>query len=234
MASSMEKTFGSRLSNANKLATYLTEFTEYVPIHDTTSVANYKALLEDITSMNSNVSTTYSDFAAAADKRNRRFKVDEDCLLKRLTPISAYTKALFGAKSKEYTMVNNHMKKLRGQGTDHFKKDSESEWVSQSHQSYGSLIQNFANLINLLDTFGTSYTPPNESIKLPKLKELLDELKVCSHDVNQAYARYKTRQIARLEGYADLTQRSTRIKDTVKSIYGIRSTEYKLIKGLSI
>ena len=155
-------------------------------------------------------------------------------MLKRLTPISAYTKALFGKTSKEAELVVALVNKLRGEKTNKYKKDETGEWVSQSQRSYGSMTHNFSNLIDTLISFGATYAPSTDNITIDKLQELLEQLNESSEKVTQSYSKLKTQQDIRVAQYEDLTSRSSRIKETIKSIYGVSSTEYKLIKGLKI
>ena len=69
MASTSEKTFGSRLANAQKLATHLATFTDYVPAIPECSIAAYNALITDITSTNTTLATALANFATSAEAR---------------------------------------------------------------------------------------------------------------------------------------------------------------------
>lgn len=52
MASTSEKTFGSRLTNAQKLATHLATFTSYVPVTPDCAIDAYNTLITEITATN--------------------------------------------------------------------------------------------------------------------------------------------------------------------------------------
>ena len=234
MASTTEKTYGSRLANAQKLATHLTGFTDYAPATPECSLTNYQTLITDITTNNSEIANFSSLFSTDAQDRQELFIESPTGMLKRLTPISAYTKALFGKTSKEAELVVALVNKLRGEKTNKYKKDETGEWVSQSQRSYGSMTQNFSDLIDTLISFGAPYAPSTDNITIDKLKELLEQLNESSEKVTQSYGKLKMQQDVRVTQYEDLTSRSSRIKETVKSIYGVSSTEYKLIKGLKI
>ena len=96
------------------------------------------------------------------------------------------------------------------------------------------MTQNFSALIDTLTSFGAAYAPSTDNIKIVKLKALLTQLNDSNEAVTQTYGILKTQQDNRAEQYDKLTTRSSRIKETIKSIYGTSSTEYKLIKGLKI
>lgn len=234
MASTSEKTFGSRLTNAQKLATHLATFTDYVPAIPECSLAAYNTLITDITTTNTTLATALANFATSAEARQQLFSKSPDSMIKCLSPISAYVIALYGKTSKEAELVVALVNKLRGEKTDKFKKDETGEWVSQPQRSYGSMTQNFSTLIDTLTSFGATYAPSTDNIKIVKLKALLTQLNNNNEAVTQTYGILKTQQDNRTNQYDTLTSHSSRIKETVKSIYGTTSTEYKLIKGLKI
>ena len=234
MASTSEKTFGSRLTNAQKLATHLATFTDYVPAIPECALDAYNTLITDITATNTTLATALANFATSAEARQQLFSKSPDSMIKRLSPIASYVKALYGKTSKEAELVVALVNKLRGEKTDKYKKDETGEWVSQSQRSYGSMTQNFSALIDTLTSFGATYAPSTDNIKIVKLKALLTQLTTSNEAVTQTYGILKTQQDNRAEQYDTLTTRSSRIKETVKSIYGTSSTEYKLIKGLKI
>lgn len=234
MASTSEKTFGSRLTNAQKLATHLATFTDYVPAIPECALDAYDTLITDITATNTALATAFANFATSAEARQQLFSKSPDSMIKRLSPIASYVKALYGKTSKEADLVVALVNKLRGEKTDKYKKDETGEWVSQSQRSYGSMTQNFSALIDTLTSFGATYAPSTDNIKIVKLKALLTQLTTSNEAVTQTYGILKTQQDNRAEQYDTLTTRSSRIKETVKSIYGTSSTEYKLIKGLKI
>lgn len=234
MASTSEKTYGSRLANAQKLASLLATFVGYTPATPECSVPGYQALIADITNLNTTLATNAATFSTLAEQRQQLFSKSADGMIKRLSPTAAYVKALYGKNSKEAELVVALVNKLRGEKTDKLKKDTEGEWVSNSQRSYGSMTNNFSSLIDTLVSFGATYAPSNPNINLAELNELLSNLNTTNNAVTQAYGKLKTSQDSRTLQYEQLSDRSARIKETVKSIYGTSSTEYKLIKGLKI
>lgn len=81
---------------------------------------------------------------------------------------------------------------------------------------------------------GAAYNPANGSIKIEKLKDLQIQATEKNNNVVAAYSVLSPKQDSRFNSYNVLSQKATRIKDFVKSQYGINSSEYKLIKGLKI
>jgi hypothetical protein len=234
MASSNEKTFGSKIANADTLATHLTTFTTYAPVRPEESVVNYKGLITTIKTNNTLVASTKTTYSQAVDKRVKLFTKNTDSLNKTLAPIAGQIKAKFGKTSKEAEYIGSLITKIRGESSKKLKKDDEGEFVSQSERSYGSMTQTFNDIITTLTTYGTDYAPANVKIKLPALTTQLTALSTANTGVTTAYGQYKPAKDNRLTQYADLKDRSSRIKDSVKSQFGLTSNEYKLIKGLSI
>jgi len=234
MASNNEKTFGSRLSNAETLATHLTTFTTYTPVRPEESVVNYQGLITAIKTNNTLVASTRTTYSQATDKRAKLFAKNPDSMLKTLTLIGGQIRAKFGKTSKEAEYIASLITKIRGESSKKLKKDDEGEFVSQSERSYGSQTQTFIDIIATLTTYGTDYAPSNIKIKLSALNTQLTALTTANTTVTTAYGAYKPVKDNRQIQYADLKARSNRIKESVKSQFGTTSNEYKLIKGLTI
>lgn len=234
MASQSEITFGSRIFNAEKLSNNIDTFPAYNPVAPDVTPATYKTLIQTIKSNNALVATKSSDFSLAVDNRQLFFAKAPDSLSKLLSPISSYIRAKFGKTSKQYADIIALVTKIRGEKTSKLKKDEEGEFVSQSERSYGSQTQHFADIIAILTSYGTGYTPTNPKIDITALNDYLTILTDANNTVTAIYAPLKTAKDLRLEQYADLKDRSNRIKDGIKSQYGFKSTEYDIVKGYKI
>ena len=234
MASNSEITFGARINNAEQLLTHLATFGTYNPISPDIAVPAYTTLIDDTKTNNALVATNASNFSLAVDNRINLFNKNPDSLHKILSPIFAYIKAKFGKTSKQATDIATLITKIRGEKTNKLKKDQEGEFVSQSQRSYGSQTQHFADIIATLTSYGADYTPTNTNITLVKLNAFLQILTNANIAVTTAYGALKPSKELRITQYADLKDRSNRIKDSIKSQYGLSSSEYKLIKGFKI
>lgn len=234
MASISEKTFGSRITNADSLATNLTNFTAYSPVRSEDSVVNYKALITAIKTNNTLVATNQAIYSNAVDNRVKLFSKSPDSLLKILPLISGQIKAKFGKTSKEVKDITALVNKIRGEKTTNLKKDADGEFVSQSERSYGSQTKHFSDIIAILTQYAANYAPTNNKIKLVSLNAQLAALTSANNAVAGTFGQLKPVKDLRLTQYDDLKDRSDRIKESIKSQYGQSSTEYKLIKGLKI
>ena len=176
MASRTENTFGARLYNAEQLSTNLATFAGYVPLTPETSVAAYNTLITAIEDVNAQVAAAHSQFSLAVDNRQYLFMKSETSLFKTMSPILSYVKAKFGKKSEQAAEITTLVNNIRGEKTAKLKRDEEGEFVSQSHRSYGSQTQYFADIITILNSYGAAYAPTNTSITTENLTLQLEAL----------------------------------------------------------
>ena len=234
MSSNSEKTFGSRLQKAAQIATLLPTFNGYAEVTPECSILNYEAHIQSIKLNNDAVANSSSQFSLSVDQRTQIFNKNSNSLGKLLSPISAYIKAKFDKTSKQANDIVALINKIRGEKTTQLKKSATGEFVSQSQRSFGSRTKHLADIIANLDNYGSEYAPVNPEIRIDTLKVLEINLTNANNLVTSTYSLSKTKKDLRQVQYDDLSQRSTRIKNSVKSQYGPQSSEYKLIKGFNI
>ncbi len=241
MASNSELTFGSRLANASKISTQLKSFTAFVAPTTNTSIANYDALIAALTTENANIATKKALYSAAVEQKQKLLFKDEVSIIKLLSPITAAVKSKLGKKSKPATDIAALVVKIRGEKKAKSKEpkpEDKSEAtkisISQSERSFGSITQNFNDIISTLSSLGEDYAPVNDVLKITALTTTLANVKAANDAATNAYSVLKMNIDQRLQQYDDLKERTQRIKDSVKSQYGKNSTEYKLIKGIKV
>lgn len=241
MASNSEVTFGAKIANASKISAHLKTFTGYVAPTTNTSIVNYDVLIAAITTENSGIATKKANYSAAVEVRQKLFFKDTDCVMKVLSPVTSSVRAKLGKAAKPVADITALVVKLRGEkkakpkdpkpeDANNPKKDT----VSQSERSFGSMTQNFSDIITTLTTLGTDYAPVNNAHKLTALTTKLTSIKTANDSVTTTYGTLKNGFDNRAAQYRDLAERTQRIKEQVKSQYGVSSTEYTLIKGLKV
>lgn len=242
MASTSETTFGARVANAEKISAALKTFTGFVAPTPETSVVNYDALIAALKTKNADVATRKTNYSAAVETRQKLFFKDNDSVLKLLSPISSALRAKLGKTAKPVTDVMALVVKIRGEKKakpkDPKPADAQAEatkdTVSQSEKSYGSITQTFNDIVTSITTLATDYAPVNANIKLPALNTKLAAITAANTGAANTFALLKTSYVARVNVYDDLSDRTQRIKEQVKSQYGTSSTEYGLIKSLKV
>ena len=234
MASTSEVTFGAKIANAEALSTNLKSFKGYVAPTTETSIADYDALIASMKSENSSVSTTRAAYSLAVDVRQKHFLKEPTSISKMLSPIVSAVRAKMGKSAKEVADITSLMTKIRGEKPPKLKEGDTAETVSQSERSYGSMTQNFSDIVTTLTTLGANYAVVQTNLKLPALLTKVDDVTAANNAVTTTYSVLKTTSDSRAKKYDDISDRSQRIKESVKSQYGVASTEYKLIKGLKV
>ena len=81
---------------------------------------------------------------------------------------------------------------------------------------------------------GSNYNPINEVIKIPALQAKITAINQANNVVASTYGLLKVSADLRNTQFEQLSEATQRIKESVKSQYGVSSVEYKLIKGLKV
>jgi hypothetical protein len=234
MASTSEVTFGARIANAEAVSTNLKGFTGYVAPTTETTIVNYDVLIASMKTENSSVATKKLAYSVAVDVRQKHFEKEPTSIGKILSPIVAAVRAKMGRTSKELAEITALMTKIRGEKPKKPKEGDTPETVSQSERSYGSMTQNFSDIVTTLTALGANYSVVKVNLKLPALLTKVADVTAANNAVTTTYGSLKTTVDSRANKYDDLGERTQRIKEAVKSQYGVGSTEYKLIKGLKV
>ncbi len=234
MASSSEVTIGARVTNAEKILTHLQAFTGYAPADATISITALSTLIASTKQKNTEAASAIQGYSEAVGKRQSLFKTDLNSLIKIQTPIVAAIRSSFGKSSKQAADITAIITKIRGIKVKKPTNDPKADFVSQSERSYGSMTQNFSDIITTLENYGVKYNPANTDIKIPTLKQKLLQLTESNISVTANYGKLKEKRDDRAILYKELTTITQRIKDAVKSQYGQKSTEYNLIKSIKV
>jgi hypothetical protein len=107
--------------------------------------------------------------------------------------------------------------------------------VSNSQQSYDSLIEHFSKLIAILSTEPT-YLPNENDLKIATLNTLLTSLKNSNTLVSNTYTTASNARIARNNSLYNkdngLLAVAKEVKLYIKSVYGATSPQFKQVKGI--
>lgn len=232
MTKSNEVTFGTKINNAEVMLSHLKNFTGYAPLNPQDSTVALEKLITDIRTVNNTEANKLQTYTLAVDVRQKLLDKENDSLKKIITPINGYIKGMYGNNSKEASSLNEQISKIRGTKAKKPKTNADEKTISTSQQSYASLTQAFADLIASLQALSPAYNPPNEAIKLPKLLEKLTDIQQSNNQVAAISGELTKVRKERNELYATLKESALRIKEAIKSQYGMKSTEYGLVKGL--
>jgi hypothetical protein len=238
MTSFSEMSFGARLQRAQQLVEGLKGFSGYNPPRIEENVASLSNLLDDIAEANDKESNEEIVYKIAVKERQHAFRDGPNCIMELLSPIRSCVEAQYGKHSDHYKMIIEIINQMRTHRSltsmpTNTGLSQEEDPISHSEQSYGSLHRAFADLVNMLDGFGT-YNPDKQAIQVPTLEAQVAALDALHKKVGQKMQILHFQRSERLQLYNDLSQRIQRVKAYVKGTYGQESPEYTLIKSVEI
>ena len=233
MATYSQASFGARLSRAKQLYLYIHSFEDYSPDVPELTPPNFLLLIESMDTTQQKYTQTHHLFAESAKERANIFTKNDDSINKKATLIKAYVKAKFKNYSQQFKDVEKLVNKIRGEKPLKTSEDSDVQTISRTEKSYGSQLQNFTDLVTLAIQFGTEYAPANQNIKMTALQDTLRTATTLNNETTRKFAEFKPKIAQRQDGFVQLSETANRIKEIVKSQYGITSDQYKLIKGLN-
>jgi len=112
---------------------------------------------------------------------------------------------------------------------------TEDKTISVSQQSYDSLIENFAKLIELVSSEPT-YTPNETELQVSTLTTNLGNLKATNTAVINSYTNYSNSRITRnsilYAATSGLVDIAGDVKKYVKSVFGATSPQFKQVSKL--
>ena len=107
--------------------------------------------------------------------------------------------------------------------------------ISTSQMGYDDKVENLESLISFLQTV-PEYNPNEEELKITTLQTLLADLRAKNITATQAHIAVETARGARktLQNTPNtgLVDVANDVKSYIKSVYGVKSTEYKLVSKL--
>jgi hypothetical protein len=209
----------------------------YAPSNSAISLVNLTAKLTDAGTAMTDVTSNLAAYKAAVNVRESKF----DGLRKLTTRVLNYYKST-GTAANNIADVTSVKRKIDGQRAkavvdDPSTPENEAEnSISASQQSYTQLVEHFGALIELL-TGDSLYNPAETDLKVTALTTLKTEMANASLDVFTAYTPLSNKRGSRDDvfyasgtGLVDLAQL---VKNYTKAAFGIDSTQYGQVKGLT-
>lgn len=233
MKSSTESGYGARIGNAESLLRALQGFNGYQSSRPELTPAGLSAAITAIKSQNDQIAIARQNYTHAVGARVNIFEKEPYSVSRILSPINATVKVSFGKEAKETKNIAGIIAKIRGTNAKTI-KNTDGTFVSQSHQSYNSKIQFFADLIANLSNFGEDYVPAKNELTVDHLKQLYQDAVNANNLVIEKYSQFIQKNDIRLEAYEQISKNSFLIKENVKAQYGYNSSEYNIVKKLKI
>lgn len=230
-----EKTFGTRIANAKALVGYLSTFTAYIAPSPEQEITNLQLLIDKIDDANQAEATALQTYYDKTDLRQKAYHLAPDSLVKTLPLITGAVRAQYGKDSRQYQSIAAYIKLIRGDNqAQRASKTPDEKRISHAQTSFASLTQHISDMQRALAALSPAYNPVNASINSAGIANLLSRLIDTNSPVTTAIANLKTARASRNTLYDSLNAHCQRVKDAVKAQFGLRSTEYSLLKGLTI
>lgn len=237
MALASESGFGARLQNAQTLKTFIESFANFNPPKSEDSVEEFEKLLNQCAEINTNIASFTQSYTLAVKSRSDIFNGNQASNIKLLlSPISKYVQAQYGKDSREYSSIATiigRMRNAKGAKTAANSQDEVKDSISQSELSFGSLLQNFKDLVASLEQLA-NFNPANDLIKIKTLKDTIELVGKLNQEVILRTLPISQAREQRKTLFDDLNQRAQRIKSYTSATYGNKSPEYKAISKLKI
>lgn len=235
MASKSEKTFGARLLRAQTLHQYISNFNNYAPPRYEESSAGFLEFLQTISTTNTEEAMLRQQYNTTVTNRAIAFRDGENSIFKMLTLLRSVVLAQYGRNSLELSQVDANIRHMR-EAKLIFKAATENtpeEKISQSEQSYGSVTQQFSDLVAVLSQL-PGYNPSNSALQVAQLQALISQLNQLNMEAASRYQQLKNVRSRRRNLYKELNERMVRIKAYVKGNYGSKSQEYTLVREVKV
>lgn len=231
MASRSEATFGQRYEKGNQMLVLIQGLTDYLPTNTDITPISFKNFLTDLNLLNNTTAQNQDTLSQVRDLRNNSYHGPNG--LKELGGmIRDYIGSLQGGKNTNtYKNIKKEVNKLKGYKKPKTKMvdNVEVKTLSQSEQSFGSLIQSGKNILAIIQGI-QGYAPSNTNITVQGFQAILNNIEILNNSVqekNILVANNIANRKEMYEGENGLRVRLQMIKNYIAGTYGKNSQEYK-------
>lgn len=237
-SSSSETGHAKNIANLQDLISFCKGYGDrYNPVKEELKISGLETLYQNALQKLTETQTKKTFFNNATNQRADAFRD--------LNPLSTKIVNALAVSETNPSMLSNaksYNKKLQGRTkakteTPASEQDSEivARTISTSQQSYDSKINNFSNLIQVLEQ-STAYNPNEEDLKVASLHNKLTDMKGKNTVLIHAYTDYSNAMLSRNQTLYDpltgLCQIAKEVKQYVKSVFGATSPQFKQISGI--
>lgn len=210
---------------------------KYNPVIEKNKLPNMQTLMEDAEAAHKNVLTTKGPVTTAINSRQALYHPLEQLLTRVIQSLDGLTEDKRVVKD-----VRGFVNKIRGKFSRPKTKDDQEgqetgRSVSNSQQSYDKLREHFENIIILLENV-PEYVPNEIELRTETLRDYLLQLNDKEKEIIEINGPYNDALNERdrifYETETSLKQVSDSVKSYLKSLFGIKSSEYAEAKKLVI
>lgn len=231
MASRSEATFGQRYEKGNQMLILIQSIPNYSPTNTDISISSFQTFLTTLNQLNNTIATNQDALSQVRDARSISY-TGQNGLKELGGMIRDYIGSLQGGKKTNlYKNIQKEVARLKGYKKTKIKTSDSVDMksISQSEQSFGSLVQSGKNLLSIIQNI-QGYSPSNPNITVQGFQTTLNNIEILNNSVQEKLITV-TNQLANrremYEGDNGLRIRLQMIKSYIASTFGKSSQEYK-------
>ena len=229
-----EQSYGAVIGKSKTFLSRVESFPGYLPVAGENSAAELGDAIHGIEIIEEDVIDLVNDFKQEVFERNQVFSKGEQSIRLTLSPILSYVAGKYGKNSNQHIVVRHWIGKLRGQRVIPIGSNPDAATHSVSQMGFNSIVANYNSLIGTCRGFGASYDPANQKITVANMTLLAEEAHARNEAVDSAYNLMAPKVAERAAAFAALSVLCQCMKNLIKSQYGIKSIQYKMVKGIAI
>jgi hypothetical protein len=242
MSSTTETGHAVNVANFEALITFCAAYgSTYNPSKNALTIEKLKQQLTEANNALQKTKTNKTAYDNATNTRAIAFKDLKPFATKVVNALAAS-----GASSLVVADAKTANRKIQGVGAKKTKPKStpdnppltgelEGASISTSQQSYDSMVDHFAKLIETVSQ-EANYKPNEADLSTAGLNTKLENLKLSNTDLLYGYTGWSNARINRSTVLYDpitgLVQTALEVKKYIKSVYGASSLEFKQVSGL--
>ncbi len=234
--STSEKTYGQRLQKGRDKVTYISTLAGYSPPNPDIQTANMTPFLDSIDAQNGLVAAKNQALSEARNLRSNGY-YGPGGLKKTMPKVRSFLASFTeGKKSTAFKAVQKFVQKINGYVKPKKLKtgsnpptEEEQKKISQIEKSFGSMLQNGKDIVQIATSLGAAYTPSNPAINVPSMTAMMTLLGNLNASVIGTQKEADDAIRDRFDLYEDdngLRERMQAINEYVASIYDKDSQEY--------
>ena len=241
MASISDTSHAKNVTNLESLiSAVITIGSTYNPSKDSIKLPTLQTLLTNANESLIALKSAESANSTAIDVRELAFKPTGSLFTKVSNALKASSSSVQADETAKTILRKLQGKRASAKLTEEQKAAllAEGKEVNQNSTSqlgYDDKVENLESLISFLQTV-PEYNPNEEELKITTLQTLLADLRAKNLTATQAHIAVETARGARktLQNTPNtgLVDVANDVKSYIKSVYGVKSTEYKLVSKL--
>jgi hypothetical protein len=236
MRSTSESSFRARTGRAEEFLTYISGFENYAPTRPEDRLEGMTQFVSQLKAANTIVANTETLKQMAIGTRYKAFYHEEDSVQKLVVQIKAAVDSQYGKRSSHAIVINRIIRNMRSIKHKITEEEITEETHTKSHnkseRSFGTVTEIFRELAVTIENIA-DYETSNPRVTSEALKNTVKKLALLNSEVNTRKFESDVARTHRSALFDELKIKTQRIKSYVKGQYGMHSTEYQLIKGMS-